>query len=70
MERDTSGFGLAFQKKEGCAIHPDDPMMDTSGWSDDKFLSQLREYSLGTGDYNAWCSRPELLKKLKEETGD
>ncbi len=73
MERDTSGFGLAYVKREGHALHPDDPM----AWRDieppdEEFLAQLRRYRDGVGDivFEQYCSRPELLKKLKESTSD
>lgn len=65
-----TGFGLAYLCTEGGAMHPDDRHIDDQyEWTDEAFLSQLRAYRVHAGDsvFHSYCSRPELLKQLKEE---
>lgn len=55
------GFGLAYIRQEGCAIHPDDTDAD---YTDDQYLRQLRAYHENNDAFKVPCSRPELLAKV------
>jgi DNA/RNA-binding domain of Phe-tRNA-synthetase-like protein len=58
-----SGFGLAFLKVEGGAVHPDDTEAD---YSDEAYIRQFNAYLKDTGlsKDNTPCSRPELLERI------
>lgn len=62
----NTNFGLVDLRCEGMATHPDywDNVDETS---DEWYLRQLQAYKDWAGDhvYETYCSRPELLDKLK-----
>lgn len=65
-----TGFGLAFIKKEGGPIHPDDPVFSVQDVSDEVYLAQLTRFVKEHGleiTQQTYCSRPHLLKIIEEE---
>ena len=63
-----TGFGLAHQKRQGCAMHPDD--MTAGNYSDETYYRQLKAYRddvVGDGVFDEYCSRPHLLEQLRGE---
>lgn len=52
-----TGFGLAYVKKEGCAMHPDDIDVELS---EQEYIKQANAYINDTGDKNACFARDEL----------
>lgn len=61
------GFGLAFVRREGAPIHPDDCDADLS---DEQYLRQLKAYAKEHGmelTKKTFCCRPEFLKELEAE---
>lgn len=61
------GFGLAYLKKEGAPIHPDDPIM--GDLTDEEYIKQASGYLDATGwDQlgKVWWSRPELIPAFKK----
>ena len=61
---DVTGFGLAYIRKEGAAMHPDDTEAEMG---DVFYLKQLQAFKDEHGievTKKSYCSRPYLLEEL------
>ena len=62
------GFGLAYLRGEGCAIHPDDFLAgEMPDELYEKFLkAYIRDYGIEITE-QSYCSRLDILNKIKNE---
>ena len=60
-----NGFGLARLKMEGCAMHPDDILLNGGELTDKQYIKQLEAYEKDTGDLNrSGIIRDDLTREV------